>query len=222
MSAEGYRVDETSSPEPDTRLDTFVDAAFAFALTMLVVSIDKIPSSLDELLLVLKDIPAFAVSFLQVMLFWIGHRRWRQIAGHTQTMATVWSLGLVLTVLVYLYPLKLMFSMFFHWASGGALPGAFDNPRPSDMPVLFAVFSIGMAAMSACLAGLFHSSLRRRPEQPSQEWRRGRIAWLLVAVMSVLVTLLSLMLPLPIAIWSPFLFVFLAFTTPLSERLTRG
>jgi uncharacterized membrane protein len=37
-----------------TRLETFVDAAFAFALTMLVISVDAIPQSFDELLQALK------------------------------------------------------------------------------------------------------------------------------------------------------------------------
>lgn len=220
MSDEGSSANGLDRPEADDRLDTFVDAAFAFALTMLVVSIDRIPSSLDELLTILKDIPAFAVSFLQVMLFWVGHRRWRRMAGHTRASATAWSLGLVFTVLVYLYPLKLMFSMFFHWLSAGALPGGFDNPKATDMPVLFAIFSVGMAAMAACLAGLFHSSIQGQREARQPEWRRGRVAWLLVTLMSVVVAVICLTMPLSVAIWAPWGFVLLAFTTPISNRLS--
>ncbi|MCB1643573.1 MAG: DUF1211 domain-containing protein, partial [Xanthomonadales bacterium] len=41
-----------------TRLEAFVDAAFAFALTMLVISIDEIPGNRAELVQALKGVPA--------------------------------------------------------------------------------------------------------------------------------------------------------------------
>ena len=46
-----------------TRLDTFIDAAFAFVLTILVISFDEIPSNYDELMTAVKRIPAFGFSF---------------------------------------------------------------------------------------------------------------------------------------------------------------
>jgi len=55
-----------------TRLETFLDAAFAFATTMLVISIGEIPKNYPELILALKDIPSFLLSFLVIMIFWIG------------------------------------------------------------------------------------------------------------------------------------------------------
>ena len=45
-----------------TRIETFVDAAFAFAFTMLVISIDEIPRSPPELVAAARDIPAFIFS----------------------------------------------------------------------------------------------------------------------------------------------------------------
>ncbi len=53
-----------------TRTETFVDAAFAFAVTLLVVSIDSIPESVAELLRALAAVPAFAASFAIIGLFW--------------------------------------------------------------------------------------------------------------------------------------------------------
>ena len=41
-----------------TRLEVFIDAAFAFAVTMLVISFDSIPRSYDEVMLAIKSIPA--------------------------------------------------------------------------------------------------------------------------------------------------------------------
>lgn len=43
-----------------TRLETFIDAAFAFAITILVISIGELPKNYGELVNALKDAPAFA------------------------------------------------------------------------------------------------------------------------------------------------------------------
>ncbi|MDQ2701254.1 MAG: TMEM175 family protein [Pseudomonadota bacterium] len=54
-----------------TRIETFVDAAFAFAVTLLVISFDAIPDSAQALVQALKGVPAFAASFaLLAMLWW--------------------------------------------------------------------------------------------------------------------------------------------------------
>lgn len=49
--------------EQVTRLETFVDAAFAFAVTLLVVSFDAMPSSFAELYDALRRLPAFLAGF---------------------------------------------------------------------------------------------------------------------------------------------------------------
>ena len=54
--------------EQMTRIETFVDAAFAFAFTMLVISIDEIPRSPAELIELSRDIPSFAVSYTHLTL----------------------------------------------------------------------------------------------------------------------------------------------------------
>lgn len=55
------------------RIDAFTDAAFAFALTMLVISFDHVPTSFAELTAPIKNIPAFAASFTQIAMFWYAH-----------------------------------------------------------------------------------------------------------------------------------------------------
>lgn len=52
-----------------TRLDTFIDAAFAFVLTLLVISFDEIPSNYAEMMAAVKRIPAFSASFAIIMMF---------------------------------------------------------------------------------------------------------------------------------------------------------
>src|SRR5690348_2841135 len=60
------------------RLDMFVDGAFAFILTLLLIGGEAIPDSTGKLLQTLGGIPAFAVCFFQIAFFWHGHVRWRK------------------------------------------------------------------------------------------------------------------------------------------------
>ena len=53
-----------------TRLEAFSDAAFAFALTLLVVSLD-VPRSYDDLMRTMRGFPSFACCF--ALLVWIWH-----------------------------------------------------------------------------------------------------------------------------------------------------
>ena len=53
-----------------TRLEVFIDAAFAFAVTMPVISFDNIPRSYDEVILAIKSIPAFILAVAQLVWIW--------------------------------------------------------------------------------------------------------------------------------------------------------
>lgn len=151
-----------------TRLEAFVDAAFAFAVTLLVISIDAIPRTLDELLLALRGVPAFGVSFAMVAMFWSAHARWSRRYGLKDGGSTVLSLALVFLVLVYVYPLKMMFASFLSWISAGALsPEAMEVALSSRSPqqevlLMFVVYGVIFATLSACLWGLYLLGWRRR------------------------------------------------------------
>ena len=47
-----------------TRLETFIDAAFAFAITMLVIATQQIPDDIETLLAAFKNVPAFVASII--------------------------------------------------------------------------------------------------------------------------------------------------------------
>ena len=64
-----------------TRIEAFVDAAFAFAMSMLVISVGTIPDSIPKLLEALKGTPAFAACFAQLAVFWYAHMKWSRRYG---------------------------------------------------------------------------------------------------------------------------------------------
>ena len=130
-----------------TRMEVFVDASFAFAVTMLIISIDQIPSNIPELIDVTKDIPAFAVSVFQLMWIWHTHSVWSKRFGLEDAWSVFLSVLLIILVLVYIYPLKIMFSGMFAWLSQGFLPSAFELESYTDLRIMFIYFSIGFMAI---------------------------------------------------------------------------
>src|SRR3982751_2749145 len=56
-----------------TRLETFIDAAFAFAISMLVIAAQQIPDNIVALLAAFKNVPTFICSIAVLGIYWRGH-----------------------------------------------------------------------------------------------------------------------------------------------------
>ena len=63
-----------------TRLESFGDAVFGFALTRLVVSLE-VPKSFADLIVAMKNFPAFAVCFAMLSMLWNSHYRFSSRYG---------------------------------------------------------------------------------------------------------------------------------------------
>jgi hypothetical protein len=145
-----------------TRLEGFVDASFAFAVTLLVISIGHVPGSVPEMLHALRGLPAFALCFMSIVRIWKSHRDWSRYYDLEDTAAQVLSLMLVFVVLVYVYPLRLLFALFFAWISDGYLTDQLVELRSVDeLRVAFEVYGIGFGTISALFALLYQHALRR-------------------------------------------------------------
>ncbi len=150
---------EQASLRASTRLEAFTDAAFAFSLTLLVIAGDHVPASYVDFLEALKSIPAFVASAALLLLFWYCHMRWSQRYGLTDAKAVIVTSALVCTVLVFVYPLRIVFSSLFHWLSGGYLPMPIAGVTLSALNNLFVIYAIGYVAMCALLALLYQHAL---------------------------------------------------------------
>ncbi len=163
-----------------TRMEAFVDAAFAFAVTLLVISLDALPANIPELVLALKGIPAFAGSFALIAMFWWAHAVWSRRYGMQDGISVLLSLVLVFLVLVYVYPLRMLFSSFFYWISHGWLPTTLQLHRSDDLMWMFVVYAIAWSTLGLVIVALYrHAWTLRDSLQLSREERielRGDIA----------------------------------------------
>lgn len=204
-----------------TRLETFCDAAFAFAVTLLVVAGDGIPNSYDELVLALKGIPAFAASFTAIAAIWWGHRTWSRRFGLEDGWTTVISLTMVMVILIYVYPLKMVFSAFASWASGGFLPTDFVMTDRRDMLGIFLVYGLGFATLTGMLAILNLRALKVGDQLLLNEVERVRTRQQIalngvLGVTGAASGLFAVLMPGNIAIWAGFFYMTLAATMPLT------
>jgi uncharacterized membrane protein len=126
-----------------SRLEGLADAVFAFAVTLLVVSLE-VPETFDELLHVLRGFFAFAVCFAILFWVWFDHyrffRRYGLADGYTTTLTGV----LLFIVLFYVYPMKFLFTMLFDQLFGDARAGAIE---PGQVPLLMLVYGAGFIAV---------------------------------------------------------------------------
>jgi uncharacterized membrane protein len=144
-----------------TRLETFVDAAFAFGVSMLVISVGSVPDSMTALRDALKNVPAFAASFALIMVFWRGHEEWSRRYGLEDRTSTTLSIVLVFTVLVFVYPLRILFGGFFAWITGGWLPTPVTIATLEDLRWFFGSFAVAFGSMGALMALLTAHALRQ-------------------------------------------------------------
>lgn len=212
-----------------SRLEVFVDAAFAFAITMLVISVDRVPASYEELLLALKGVPAFLVSFAAICVFWVGHKNWsRRFADEDDPLCMLLSLALVFVVLVYVYPLKAMAFAFFGWVSGGWLPSDFAVGEIGEMIGIFQIYGLGFAALAGTMALLFARSLARAAVlglTPTVAWdaRLHAAIWTVMAATGLASALWAMLLPPRIGIFAGFVyFVLFPATTAVNVGMRRA
>lgn len=208
-----------------TRLDSYCDAAFAFAVTILVIRPGGVPGSYDELATALRDVPAFAASFAAIAAFWAAHRRWGRRYRLEDRTATVLSLAMIFVMLVYVYPLKMVFSALASWASRGALPATFTVQKVSDLVGLFVIYGVGFAAQSGMMALLYAHAMRvpdlRLDARERLRTRHQVESYLVMAGTGLLSALYAAVAPGRAGVMAGFIYAGLAIAMPALARWQR-
>ena len=186
--------------EAVTRLDTFVDAAFAFAVTLLVVSFGAMPDSFAELYDALRRFPAFVAGFALIGMFWGAHHRFSRRFGLDDGTVTVLSLALVAGTLFYVYPLRMVMSAGMNFLTLGWAPSEFEVRSFYEFRLIFVIYGVGFGVLAAIIAWLNVHALRRadrlRLDAAERLLTRTEIGFQLIIIgCATLSILLALLLP---------------------------
>ncbi len=184
-----------------TRLETFTDAAFAFAVTLLVVGGgDSIPLNFEEMIRAINQVPAFTASFANIMLFWYAHHIWSRRFGLEDSRSVFLSLLLIFVVLIYIYPLKAIYSGAIHFFSGGYFESYFDLSSYDDLRIMFVIFGIGFASLSGVIVLLNNHAIAKAKDLALSEveifdTHTERMHWLMNMIVPVFSIVLAISLP---------------------------
>jgi uncharacterized membrane protein len=142
-----------------TRLESFSDAVFGFALTLLVVSLD-VPKTFADLVATMRGFPAFALCFLFLALIWNMHYRYCRRYGLDDGMARFLTCVMLFLVLFYVYPLKFLLNF--------SVTGLLDSsPQSASMTrsqfsALLVIYGLGFAAVYLAQTFLYLHAYRLR------------------------------------------------------------
>lgn len=158
------------------RLDAFVDAAFAFAVSLLIIGGTEPLRSFADLAVALARIPAFIFGFALIVLFWLAHRTWSNLTPVRTGWTTLLSLAVVFAVLVFVFPLRLLAETATHYISGGVLPGGRLMSSLADLRWTYVIYGVAFAVLSGLNAGLFiHAARALRGGDPITH--RNGVQW---------------------------------------------
>lgn len=141
------------------RIEGLSDAVFAFAVTLLVVSLE-VPKTFTELMTVMRGFFAFAICFALLLQVWHEQYRYFRRYNLQDTSSILLNCVLLFLVLFYVYPLKFLFSFLVNIWMG--FPMKEHMIEGNQFPQLMAIFSGGYLAVSCIFILLFWHALRKR------------------------------------------------------------
>lgn len=197
-----------AQPVESQRLDAFVDASFAFAVTLLIIAGAEPLNDFGDLVRALGRIPAFAAGFALVVMFWLGHRAYGRIAPIRDNWSATLSLIIVFVVLIYVFPLRLLTEAGAAYFSGGRLPGRELIRSIEQLRDVYTVYGIGFALLSWLFFLLYGHALKRGgvaglAERDRDEAQENRAGWAVITLAGLISAGLAWVIPLGRMPWAP-------------------
>lgn len=152
-----------------SRIEALSDGVIAFAITLLVVSLE-VPRTFDDLMVTMRGFLAFAITF--ALLFHVWHTQYRFFRRYgLNDNFTIWMTAcLLFVILFYVYPLKFVWTMLVNLVLEGAsnvtlADGRVVPPiRREQVAPMMAIFGAGFTAVFAVFTLLYAHAYRKRRE----------------------------------------------------------
>ncbi len=209
-----------------TRLETFIDAAFAFSVTMMVIATDRVPDDIGGLLDAFRNVPAFLASVAVLGIFWRGHWLWSRRYGLEDGTSIFISWALLATILIYIYPLKAVFGSMFYLLSEARLGHPLGLRTEAQGRAIFAIYAIGFTALAAEILLLYLRAWKLRGplrlNEREQALTRAQLSgWSIPLTIGIISFVLSVVLPFRYLGWCGWIYFSMAILVPLHRRLIR-
>lgn len=195
-------------PVETERLDAFVDASFAFAVTLLIIAGAEPLHDFGDLMRALGRIPAFAAGFGLVVMFWLGHRNYGRLAPIRDSWSATLSLAIVFMILIYVFPLRLLTEAGMAYFSGGRLPGRELIGSLQQLRDVYTIYGVGFAFLSWLYFLLYGHALKRGTvaglaDDDRDEAEESRAIWGVITATGLLSAGLAWIIPLGDLPWIP-------------------
>lgn len=210
-----------------TRLETFIDAAFAFAISMLVIAAQQIPDNVQALLVAFRNVPTFVCSIAVLSIFWRGHWLWSRRYGLEDGASILISWMMIVTILILIYPLKAIFGAMWYFLSDGHWGQRLSlHTTESQARTIFAIYALGTIAISAEILLLnIRAWQLREPLRLNGRERRMALGeltgWSIPVGVGLLSLVLALIVPTNKIEWSGWVYFSMFFLFPLHNAFYR-
>lgn len=144
------------------RIEAFSDAVFAFAVTLLIVSLE-VPKNFEELMFTMRGFFAFGVSFVLLMMIWYEQNIFFRRYGLDDLKTVILNCTLIFLVLFYVYPLKFLFSFLFSSQVSGNEHVALIITS-TQVPKLMAIYGIGYMSIYLLFSFMYIHALNKAKE----------------------------------------------------------
>ena len=152
-----------------SRIEGLSDAVFAFAVTLLIISLE-VPRTFTELYQAMRGFLPFAVCFAMLMQIWHSQYTWFRRYGLEDNISVFLNCMLLFLVLFYVYPLKFLFTLLMNGLTGSdnmvRLPNGQVEPmiRSSEGYMMMIIYDGGFIAVFSVFVLLYLYAWRKREQ----------------------------------------------------------
>ncbi|MEP5613209.1 MAG: TMEM175 family protein [Cyclobacteriaceae bacterium] len=159
-----------------TRIETFSDAVFAVAFTLVVLS-TSVPETFDELRASINDIVPSFICIVLLVVIWYQHYIFFLRYGLQDTKTVTINTLLLFLLLIYIYPLKFLARFLYELYSGmifGRGENFMDNfggeVNGDNMTLLMVAYGLGACLIFLSMSWLYRHCHRKRDDLELDEY----------------------------------------------------